>query len=128
MSVTLDAISLPVDLIWSDEYDWSHVVQNVKKSITGSLVIQEASQAKGRLITLTGGLDSAWITKTTADLIKAKVDTPDLVMSLDFHGTVYDVMFARSGNNSPFQSKQIYELADPDAEHIYGFTLKLMEV
>lgn len=128
MAVTLDAISLPIDLIWSDEYLWSNVVQNIKKSLTGSLIIQEASQAKGRLITLTGGVDSAWIDKSTADLLKAKADTPDLTMSLNFHGTVYSVMFSRNGNKSPFEPREIYELADPDLEHIYSFTLRLMEV
>lgn len=128
MAITLDAVSLPIDLIWSDEYGWSPVVQNIKKSLTGALIIQEASQAKGRLITLRGTVDSAWITKTTADLIKAKVDTADLIMSLNFHGTIYQVMFSRSGNRSPFETKEIYELADPDDDHIYSFTLKLMEV
>lgn len=128
MAITLDAISLPIDLIWSDEYAWSPVVQNIDKSLTGALIIQEAAQPKGRLITLIGGADAAWITKTIADLIQAKADTPDLTMSLNFHGVVYSVKFIRQGNKSPFESKEIYELADPDAEHIYSFTLKLMEV
>lgn len=128
MAVTLDAITLPEDLIWSDEYDWSNVVQSVQKSLTGALVIQEASQAKGRLITLRGGIDAAWITKSVADSIKAKVDTVDLTMTLNFHGTPYQVKFSRQGNKSPFETSQVYELANPDSEHLYGFTLRLMEV
>jgi len=128
MAITLDAIDLPIDLIWSDEHGWSNVVQNIKKSLTGALVIQEASQAKGRLITLVGGSDSAWISRTTLEALKVKYDTPDLTMTLTFHGTPYTVMFNRSGNTSPVESKEIYDLADPDADHIYSITLKFIEV
>lgn len=128
MAITLDAIDLPIDLIWSDEYGWSPVTQNIKKSLTGALVIQEAAQQKGRLITLVGGVDAAWIDRTTADLLKAKSDIPDLTMTLIFHGVSYQVKFSRSGNKSPFEPKEIYDLADPDAAHVYSFTLRLMEV
>lgn len=128
MAITLDAIDLPIDLIWSDEYGWSPVVQYVKKSLTGALIIQEAAQLKGRLITLVGGADAAWIDRTTAELLKTKSDIPDLTMTLIFHGVSYQVKFARSGNKSPFEPKEIYDLANPDADHVYSFTLRLMEV
>lgn len=128
MAIILDGLSLPVDLIWKDVHGWSNVVQSVKKSLTGALIIQEASQAKGRLITLSGDQTSAWITKSTLDTLMLKVNTPDKVMVLDFHGTIYNVIFIRSGNKSPIISKEIYELANPDSEHIYSFVLRLMEV
>ncbi len=128
MAITLDGIDLPIDLIWSDAFGWSNVVQNVKKSVTGSLIIQEASQAKGRLITLTGGQDSSWVDKLTVEALKTKVDTPDLTMTLVFHSESFQVRFARQGNKSPFEAREIYELADPDDEHIYGVTIRLMEV
>jgi len=129
MAITLDAIELPIDLIWQDEYGFSPVVQNIKKTLTGKLVIQEATQTKGRTFTLTGGMDAAWIDKDTLDLIQAKVDTVDLDMTLDFHGTEYTVRFSRSGNISPIQTKEVYELSNPDAEHIYSIVaIKLIEV
>jgi len=126
--ISLDGITLPIDLIWSDEYGWSNVSQNIKKSLTGSLIIQEATQPKGRLITLKGDPRSAWIDRTIADLIQAKVDTPDLDMVLNFHGDLYNVRFIRQGNKSPFITKEIYELANPDGEHVYSFSITLIEV
>ena len=128
MAVTLAGIDLPIDLIWKDEYGWSNITQSIKKSLTGALIIQEASQPKGRLFTLIGGQDAAWVTKTTLELLEAQYNTPDNIMVLNFHGTSYNVMFMRSGNTSPIQTAEIYELADPDAEHVYGITLRLMEV
>ncbi len=128
MAILLDGISLPSDLIWFDEYGWSNVVQAIRVSITGSLVIQEATQAKGRTITLKGGTDYAWITKATADSIKEKVDTPDLDMTLLLHGVVRTVRFLRSGNKSPFKTREIFTLADPDMDHLYSFSIDLVEV
>jgi len=129
MAVTLDGITLPIDLIWSDEYGFSHVTQNVKKSLTGALIIQEAIQPKGRKLGIKGGQDAAWIDRSTADLLQAKVDTVDLTMTLIWHGVSYQVRFDRSGNTSPILLQEIYELADPDADHVYSITvLKLFEV
>jgi len=129
MAVTLDGINLSIDLIWSDEYGFSHVTQSVKKSLTGALIIQEATQTKGRKIGLKGGQDAAWITRATADLLQAKVDTVDLTMTLIWHGVSYQVRFDRSGNVSPILLQEVYELADPDADHVYSISaLKLFEV
>lgn len=128
MAIILDGIDLPIDLIWKDEYGWSNVTQSVKKALTGALIIQEASQAKGRKFSLVGGQDAAWVTRTTLDALMLKANTPDLQMSLNFHGDIYNVMFSRSGNTSPVVPTEIYELADPDDTHVYGITLKLMEV
>lgn len=128
MAITLDAITLPEDLIWLDEYSWSKVTQDIKKSLTGALIIQEAVQAKGRTITLQGSQDSAWITKATLDLLQAKYDTADLQMTLTINGTPYNVMFLRSGNASPAETAQIFNLANPDDAHIYTVTLKFIEV
>lgn len=128
MAITLDAIDLPEDLIWSDEYGWSPVVQNIKKSLSGALIIQEAKQLQGQLFTLTGGSDSAWVTKSDLDALQVKVDTADLTMVLTYHGTQYNVMFNRSGNSSPVEARPIYDVSDPQADHIYSIVIKLIVV
>ena len=128
MTILLDAIALPDDLIWVNEYGWSKVNQNVQKSLTGALIIQEASQTKGRTFTLKGDAGSAWITKSTLDLLKAKYDTPDLTMVLSYYGTSYNVMFDRSGNTSPLSADHIYEVADPQDDHVYSLQINFIEV
>jgi hypothetical protein len=127
MAITLDAITLPEDLIWIDEYSWTSVVQNQRRALSGALIIQENTQIAGRPITLTGDSDSAWITKTTLDAIKAKNDTADLDMTLDYHNTTYTVRFDRS-SGSPLEVSQIFPLSNPQADHIYSITLKLITV
>ena len=128
MATTLDAIQLPESLVWRDEYDWSNVSQSVKKTLTGSLVIEESHQTKGRIITLSGTVDSAWIDKATLDLVMAKANSASTVMSLSFNGTAYNVMFHRTGTASPVKAKQIYDLSDPTTEHIYSISMQFIEV
>jgi len=127
MTITLDAITLPDDLIWSDEYNWAPVSQSVKKSLTGALIIEEAVQLKGRKITLKGGEGYAWIDKATLELLRAKLNTPNLTMTLTHNGTAYPVMFDRNGSGG-VSARGVYEVSDPDAAHIYSVTLKFIEV
>lgn len=128
MAITLDAIVLPDDLVWADEFGWSNVTQDVQTTLTGALVIQEAVQAKGRIITIGGAQDSGWITKSVLDSLLAKANTPDTIMTLSYHGETFNVMYSRSGNTSPVDAKQIYDLSDRDTTHIYSVVLKFIEV
>jgi len=128
MAITLDTITLPEDLVWRDEYGWSNVVQDVKRSLTGALIVQEAVQTKGRIITIAGAQNSGWITKSVLDALLAKANVPDTTMTLTFHGVAYTVMFSRSGNISPVKAEQIYDISDPTVEHIYSVALKFIEV
>lgn len=128
MAITLDAINLPDDLVWRDEYGWSNVSQNIKRSLTGALVIQESTQAKGRIITISGSPNTAWITKSVLDALLAKANVPDTIMTLTYHGTPYNVMFSRNGNTSPVDAKQLFDLSDPTATDIYYVALKFIEV
>lgn len=127
MAITLDGITLPDDLVWSDEHNWSPVRQSIDKSLNGALIVQESAQLKGKFITLVGD-QTVWVTKATLELLEVKANTPNLTMSLDYWGTVVNVIFLRSGDKSPIQSKQIVELANPDNDHIYSIVIKLMEV
>ncbi len=53
--MTLDGIELPDDLLWVDEFDWNPVAQDIERSLTGALMVQEQAKLYGRPITLTGG-------------------------------------------------------------------------
>ncbi len=129
MTITIDAITLPEDLVWSNEYTWSPVSQDTKKALTGALIVQEAIQQKGRSIILSGGSNSAWVDRATLDLLQAKCNTVDLTMVLSHNGTSYDVMFDRSSNsNTGLNVRGVYPLANPSSDHVYEITLKFIVV
>lgn len=84
MAITLDAITLPEDLSWTDEYAWSPVVQNAEFSLTGALILEEATRQAGCPFTLQSPDGGAWTTRATADGLRAKL-AANTSMTLTLH-------------------------------------------
>lgn len=125
--VTLDAIVLPEDILWSDEFNWLPVGQVVNLSLTGAMIIEEATQQKGRPITLKGDNDSAsWIDRATLEQLRVKASTAGLVMTLNLRGDTKQVMFLR--DQTPVSAYQVAGYADPLDTDYYIVTIRLMEV
>jgi hypothetical protein len=122
--MTLDAITLPADLLWLDEYKWSGVAQQVDIMADGSVVVQADAQQTGRAITLAGGDDFGWIDRATLELLRAKAGQPGLEMTLTLGDGVHNVVF--SGER--LTAEPVYAVSDPDAAHPYVVTLYLMEL
>lgn len=123
--ITLDGINLPADLEWVDEYSWSPVQQNIKKTLTGALVIPEMAQLAGREMTLEGDSET-WITKAVLEQLRAKANTANLTMVLSYHSTNYNVKFHRQ--QSPIDARLIVPFQNPQSDDVYSLTLRLMHV
>lgn len=106
MNPTLDDITLPDDIFWSDETAPWKVGQTVTKTLTGALVIQEGALQAGRPITLQsqqlGRSYVAVVDRATVDALLAKEAVADaapmtLVWPIDGGGTqTYQVRWRRS--------------------------------
>jgi hypothetical protein len=127
MAITLDAITLPEDLSWTDEYAWSPVVQNAEFSLTGALIIEEATRQAGRPLTLQSPDGGAWTARATADGLRAKL-AANTSMTLTLHdGRAFTVRW-RHGE-TPLEASSVLEgLADPDLDTLYHLTLKFLEI
>lgn len=84
MAITLDTITLPQGLRWSDEFDWSPLAQATEYSLTGALIVHQGEKQAGRPITLEGGKDFAWLTRTEVAALKALLDAGE-EMTLTLH-------------------------------------------
>lgn len=126
MTITLDAITLPPDLEWTDEYQWTGVHHQKTISLTGALIVEESAQQKGREITLEGKINSAWITRATLDLLKAKADVAGTQMTLTYYGRAFTVLYRRDRN--PIDAKLIVDFANPQADDYYSVKLYLLEI
>lgn len=129
MSITLDAITLPSDLIWVDEFDWSPRVQKESWGLTGALIVELGIKQKGRSITLVGGEEAAWIERSVLVALYAKLasvskDNPATLTLND--ARVFSVVF--STDNRPIESRPIIDYSTPDSADWYSLTLKLMQV
>lgn len=120
----LGTVTLPDDLIWSDEYAWSPVSQAVDITLGGALMIQEAAQLKGRPITLVGADDRAWLTSAQIEDLRLLANTANATHSLTLpDARTFNVRFSRSGQ--PFKAKQ---LLVGDSDFWVLEELKLFEV
>jgi hypothetical protein len=125
--ITLDAITLPEDLEWIDEHAWSSVGQAKSATLTGALIVEEATMQAGRPITLRGGQNASWMTKNDVEALQAKADTAGLEMTLNYHGQTMTVMFNREGGQ-PVEARLVQRVGDPQATDYYYVTIRLMEI
>jgi len=77
--ITLGTVTLPGDLRWSDEFSWTPVARTAEYSLTGALIIQEATKLAGRPITLEAKNESlgyVWLERVTLLALKTLAETP----------------------------------------------------
>jgi hypothetical protein len=122
----LDNLTLPTDLIWIDEFDWTPVQQTQTYSITGALIIESGVKQAGREITLSGDNSSGLISR--ADLItletKLTITTP-LVLTLNDART-FNVIFNHA--KKPIEAKQWIDYSDVDNADLYTLKINLLAV
>lgn len=126
MSITLDVITLPSDLLWTDEFDWTPIQQSKGYTLTGALVIESGKMLAGRPITLTGGDNYGWASRATVKALYSALDT-DATMTLTLNDArTFNVKFDHA--SSPIQARQIIDYNNPDDSDHYALTIKLITV
>ena len=126
MAITLDSISLPDDLIWTDEYDWQGVEQSQSRSLGGRLFVQSRTVTKGRPLTLTGYVDAAWVYRSILDALSALAGE-NITMTLTLNdGSTYQVLFRYQ--DQAIEAAAVIDYNDPDAADFYTLVVKLVIV
>lgn len=86
-------LTIPDDMLWIDEFEWTPMAQSVSYSITGAVIIQSALKQKGRAITLQGGQDFGWIDRSVLVAVTAWSRIPSAALTLVLRGSTYAVAF-----------------------------------
>ncbi|MBB3192043.1 hypothetical protein [Halomonas cerina] len=129
-------ITLPEDLAWPDEFDWSPVVASEQRTLTGALIVQNSRRQSGRPITLESA-GASWFPRASVEALQAiqqadattvAAGDPVAPMTLDLHGRAFSVTWRRAGGGKPLEAVPVYRLANPDGTHPYLITLRLMEI
>lgn len=107
MAITLGAITLPAGLAWQDEFAWSPVSASSSYSLTGALIVEQATKLAGRPITLIGqssGNDhTAWITRANLLTLQALLQTAG-PHTLTLHDARTFTVIARPEDSSPVEA------------------------
>ncbi len=128
MSITLDTVTLPSDLHWEDETDWTPVAQEVEYTLAGALAIETGVMQAGRPITLAGGDDRAWASRTTVLALMALAAAPGKTMTLTLNDARTFTVAFRHSDGSPIEARPIVPYNTPAEGDWYALTLRLMEV
>jgi len=108
-------LELPDRLIWTDEYQWSPVVSELRWGTTGALIQHVGARQAGRPITLDGRASQAWISRAMCDQLNAWAALPGAEFELVVRGVARAVRFF-SGQGAPFEAETIWPLLF-DGEH-----------
>ena len=120
-------VTLPDDLLWSDEFDTSQVAQDRKRTITGALVIFEDTKIKGRSLKLESDDDSGWITRADLLALRSLCELEDTDCELIYRSITYKVRFDRS-NGSGIKAVPVVDCSDPSNDAKYALSLSLITV
>jgi len=121
-----DNLTLPTDLIWIDEFDWTPVQQTQTRSITGALIIETGTKQAGRPITLSGGNDYGVITRATLTSLSAKLTANSPAVLTLNDGRVFNVIFDHS--KTPIEAKPWIDYSDPIDADFYTLKINLLAV
>lgn len=123
-----ESITIPDSFEWTDEFEFTPVTQDVKRTLGGSLIVSESPLTKGMPITLQGGPD-VWMTRGDFKALHAKASVPGKKYKLTMaDGVIYDVIFARD-NAKPIEGKLLRrQYAAPDSAYMANITLRFYEV
>jgi len=125
--ILLDTLTLPDGLVWTDQYASQAVVQSVKRTLAGSLVVFHAGQPQGRLITLESSQDSGWLTRSQVEALALLAASPGAIHVLQIHGESYPVMF-RHHQPPALDARHLWSYDAPRDSDYFLVTLKLMSL
>ncbi len=124
-------VTLPDDLLWSDEHAWTPVMASVSYLITGALLVQSATRQAGRPITLTGALDMAWVTRSVLTALHAWAGVPLTDSTGRFEltltdGRAFTVAFRHA--ETALEAEPVAGFPARSASDFYRLTLRLMAI
>lgn len=131
MNITISdgitTITLPGDMYWADEYEWTPIEQSTSYSLSGSLLVETASRLAGRNITLTADSDRAWLTKSVLDQLYAFAAVPGKSMTLTLSDSrVFTVMFRHQ--DGALRAEPVMLLVPARPDDMYVVTIRLMAI
>jgi hypothetical protein len=119
-------ITLDDDMLWTDEFGWQNVVMRTSRTIAGSLIVESASRAKGRPITLAGGSNYGWLARSVVLALRTAANLPGQKMTLSLRGQSYTVMF--NNEAAAVEATLVIDYNNPEAADYYVATVRLIEV
>lgn len=127
MAITLNGVALSGSLQWTDKHSYSSVAQEVKVTLGGNPVIYSKALRGNRPVTLQATEETGWLRLTMVQALEAMASVPGAVYTLDFHGEIFNVVFAHH-DGAPLDLQPLQPKAVPQSDDCYIGTIKLITV
>ena len=127
MNWQIGPVTLPGDLEWTEELNWSPRKQAESISLAGSVLIQRSTQISGQPITLVTP-QRVWVTR---EQVKALLDfaaEADSFMVTHPDGREIPARFRYAGSDGPVDAAPVIFRSPPIDSDPYTMTLRLMTV
>lgn len=123
------AIELPIQMLWTDEYLFSHVVTEQRFGTTGRQFLHIGVKQAGRTITLDGVTTKAWMLRPVIDVLQSWAEIPGAIFQLVLRGKTYNVVFDET-RKPAFEAIPMWAVSDDEhnEEMHYYPSLKFLEV
>ncbi len=123
----LDTMTLPGNLLWVNEFDWTPVAQSTDRSLTGSLIVPESLMTYRRSIVLGDG-ENSWLTLADLNTLFVLSEIPKKKMLLTLPGErTFTVIFYRA-EGAPIEAQPVLPQTTPDDSDFYAVVIRLLTV
>lgn len=122
-----EAVILPPDLAWPDEFEWTPVAQEASYALNGALIVETGIKRTGRPITLQSGDDRAWITGDKLQVLQGWAAQAGATFGLLIRGQIRRVLF-RHHDGPAVEAEPILFHGDEPGTGEFRCTLKFVEV
>ena len=121
MAIILDTLTLPPNLMWSDELSWCGGQAATDRSIEGLLVVWDDAvlDDSGRPVTLRHPEDGEWISRADMLTLQSWASQVNKRMTLTiWDGRSFTVRFRRE-EQPCIDSSPLHDFVDPESTDLY---------
>lgn len=120
-----DVLTLPDDLLWTDEFSFEALAAQSGYSVGGALIVDEAAKLTGRPITLEAGDQHGWITRATLLTLEAWRALPGQGFTLNYRGVDHAVRMDHE--RGALSARALIDYSNPQAGDFYVVTLRFIK-
>ncbi|MCH7331833.1 hypothetical protein [Acinetobacter modestus] len=129
-NATNETVQIEDGFLWSDEFDWKPIEQNIERAIDGSTIVQEGKKKSGRPITLSPNDGQGWVKRALLSKIKdwSALQGEQFTLIFEYpHDTrQFNVIFNHA--EGAINAKPVMGFPTVSDGDYYEVTLKFLEV
>ena len=126
--ISLDAITLPKELVWVDEKTYAPVKQRVRETLGGSPFVSAQPLQGGRPITLVARQRRGWMTRATVNAIDTLAAQAGGIFTLVIGAQSFQLTFRHDDPPAANLTPLVTFRVDAPDEDLYIGTLKFMTI